>query len=60
MSEPRDPRHQLIIDLIIKYRETGYDDKAKELQEKAANIATFEELDLIARNCKQLLEFIDR
>ena len=36
MTEERDPRHQLIIDLVMKYRDLGHDEKAKELQERAA------------------------
>ena len=60
MTEERDPRHQIIIDLVMKYRELGHDDKAKDLQEKAAKVETFPQLDALANTSRNILLFLDR
>lgn len=60
MTEERDPRHQLIIDLVMKYRDLGHDEKAKDLQEKAAKVETFPQLDALANTCRNILLFLDR
>ena len=36
----------------MKYRELGHDEKAKDLQEAAAKIETFEQLDALAHTTK--------
>ena len=60
MTEERDPRHQVIIDLVMKYRELGHDDKAKDLQEAAAKIETFEQLDALAHTTRSILTWLSK
>ena len=58
MTEPIDPRHQVIIDLVRKFTENGHKKEATELREKAAAVETFEQLDALHRYCLQMLEFM--
>lgn len=60
MAEERDPRHQLIIDLVIAYRDAGHDDKADDLKKRAAELQTERELTVLANTCSQLLNWIEK
>ena len=59
MTEPIDPRHQVIIDLLRTLTESGHKKEAQELREKAAAIETFDQLDALHRRCLQMQRFID-
>ena len=59
MTEPIDPRHQVIIDLVRTLTESGHKKEAQELREKAAAIETFYQLDALHRRCLQMQRFID-
>ena len=59
LTEPIDPRHQVIIDLVRTLTENGHRKEATELREKAAAIETFEQLDSLHRYCLQMQRFID-
>ena len=59
MTEPIDPRHQVIIDLVRKLTEAGHKKEATELREKAAAIETFDQLDSLHRHCLMMLEFMN-
>ena len=59
MTEPIDPRHQVIIDLVRTLTESGHKKEAQELREKAAAIETFDQLDALHRRCLQMQRFID-
>ena len=60
MTEERDPRHQIIIDLVMKYRELGHDEKAKDLQERASKIETFPQLDALSNTCQNILLWLSK
>ena len=59
MTEPIDPRHQVIIDLVRTLTESGHKKEAQELREKAAAVETFDQLDALHRRCLQMQRFID-
>ena len=59
LTEPIDPRHQVIIDLVRTLTESGHKKEAQELREKAAAIETFDQLDALHRRCLQMQRFID-
>ena len=58
-EEPRDPRHQSIIDLVIKFNDAGHKKEAESLKEKAAKITTFQQLDELYRWCLNMHRFMD-
>lgn len=58
MSEERDPRHTLIIDLIIRYNRLGHEDKAKELKDKLEKLETFEQLDSLYYTCQRIIHWL--
>ena len=59
MTEPIDPRHQVIIDLVRKLTDAGHKKEATELREKAAAIETFDQLDALHRHCLMMLDFMN-
>ena len=59
MTEPIDPRHQVIIDLVRTLTENGHKKEATELREKAAAIETFDQLDALHRYCLAMQRCIE-
>jgi hypothetical protein len=55
-----DPRHKVIIELVKKFKDLGYDKEASDLREKAAAIETFPQLDALHQYCLRMLDFIER